>query len=449
MNGSSRYDERELRRILQQVEALGPRLNKIAKNLHMTVGQVAGVKRRNRTAWDEAVNLHRRTAPVAGNGRAGATASTASAEEVKITGRGDDVMELSSFSARIKTVEELIARTEIDTSKWIVAEFEATSNEMPVKDADGEVQLIPYFRLWAKVKAKPAMAVQDAVEVMIQETLKPVRRERVRALRPKGDVLQKIVIADPHIAKYAWHKTTGQGNWDVDLSVDAIINCAFELIEEGEEYRLPVARRTIALLGDYWHFDTPSGTTTGGTPLDRDSRLQNMIERGTDALLRVIDRSAQSANTDVIIVPGNHDVTLSWATQRILQAHYRNDDRVTIDGGFATRKYMRWGKTLLGFTHGDKARKKLPGLMTIEAKQDWALADYREFHTGHFHNVEEKVANIDGVLVRTAPALCPPDDWHAEHGFLGALRAMESFLYHADGGVVASFTSSPDYLVRP
>jgi hypothetical protein len=38
-------------------------------------------------------------------------------------------------------------------------------------------------------------------------------------------------------------------------------------------------------------------------------------------------------------------------------------------------------------------------------------------------------------LVRTAPALCPPDEWHAVEGYIGAALAMETFYYHRAGGL--------------
>lgn len=435
MRSGLRYDEQLLARVLERVTAIGPRLQRIAKDLGMTVGQVAGVKRRYREHWDQAIQQHAQTArPVP-------------PEEVTAKGVGD-TLEFSSRSAKIKTVEDLLAHVQADMTRYEVASFEATKNEQPSRNNDGTLEVTEYFRVWVRLKPKARAGVDEILETLVAEVVAPQRRPRVRAHRPQGKVLQKIVIADPHIAKYAWSKSTGQQHWDVDLAVAALHDCAFELMDEGDAYRLPVAKRMIVLLGDYWHFDTPEGTTTGGTPLDRDSRIQNMIEQGTDVLMQIIDRSAAAVNTEVLVVPGNHDTTLSWATQRILQAHYRQDERVMIDGRYTTRKYSRWGSTLLGFTHGDKARKRLPGLMAIEAREDWAASVYREFHTGHFHTIEEKVQTIDGVLVRTAPALCPPDDWHAEHGFLGSLRAMESFLYHSDGGLIGSFVSSPDYLVR-
>jgi hypothetical protein len=47
------------------------------------------------------------------------------------------------------------------------------------------------------------------------------------------------------------------------------------------------------------------------------------------------------------------------------------------------------------------------------------------------------------VIVRTAPALCPPDDWHAVNGFIGARQCMETFIYHTDGGLTAMHVSQP------
>lgn len=440
MSSGFRYDELQLARVLARVGVIGPKLQQIAQDLGMTVGQVAGVKRRYREQWDEALALF--------ESQPAQVAAPLPEEELTIKGGANGTMEYESRSATIRTVEDLLEHIDADLTKFEVERFEATANQQPSKDADDEIQITPYFRVWVRLRPKGAAGVLEAVETMVRTFEQESRRPTVRPHKPKGDLLQKLVIADPHIAKYAWAKSTGSQNWDVDLAVQAILNCSFELLDEGDEYRHAVGRRTIALLGDYFHFDTPSGTTTSGTPLERDSRLQRMIEHGTDALVQVIDRSAATVPTHIVLVPGNHDTTLSWAMQRILQAHYRNDERVTIDPGYHTRKYERWGLNLFGYTHGDKARKDLGTMMATEVPQDWGATKYREFHTGHLHQIEEKVRNYNGVLVRTAPAICPPDDWHAEHGFIGALRAMESFLYVKDGGLVGSFVSSPDYLFR-
>jgi hypothetical protein len=85
--------------------------------------------------------------------------------------------------------------------------------------------------------------------------------------------------------------------------------------------------------------------------------------------------------------------------------------------------------------------------MALEAAGDWSRCPYREWHTGHFHSQaaewQRPIETLDGVIVRTAPALCPPDDWHSVNGFIGARQAMETFLYQPDGGLAAMHVSSP------
>ena len=52
---------------------------------------------------------------------------------------------------------------------------------------------------------------------------------------------------------------------------------------------------------------------------------------------------------------------------------------------------------------------------------------------------------IDGVVVRIAPSVGPSDDWHVEEGFIGAPRAMETYLYRKSGGLAGILLSSPDF----
>jgi UDP-2,3-diacylglucosamine pyrophosphatase LpxH len=252
-----------------------------------------------------------------------------------------------------------------------------------------------------------------------------------------------LVIADTHFAKYAWRETTGGDDYDLTIAERLVGEATEELLAMGDTYK-PV-RRTIALLGDLFHYDTPAGTTTSGTPLERDGRLQKMIQVGCDSLLGAIERSAATVPTDVTIVNGNHDETLTWAFQRIMQERFRNDRRVRIDGRYTGRQYVTHGRNLLGFVHGHRAKRKLPQIMALEAAADWSQCPYREWHTGHFHSQaaewQRPIETLDGVIVRTAPALCPPDDWHSVNGFIGSRQACETFIYSPEGGLTAMHVS--------
>jgi predicted phosphodiesterase len=248
-----------------------------------------------------------------------------------------------------------------------------------------------------------------------------------------------IVVADCHVGKYAWSKTTGHGDYDLDIAERVIKQTSDELIAVGNEYK--PARRSILFLGDLFHYDTPQGTTTSGTQLERDGRLQKMIAVGSDALMSIVEQSAETTPTDVHIVNGNHDAALTWAFQKIMLERFRRDQRVAVSMKFTGRQYITHGGNLLGMSHGDKAKKKLSQLMALEAAADWARCPYREYHTGHFHSQaaewQRPIETIDSVIVRTAPSVGATDDWHAEHGFIGARRAMETFFYRPEGGLTA------------
>ncbi len=358
------------------------------------------------------------------------------ADAEQVTQRQDgDSLEARSTSRRIKTVEDLLRHIEADMARFEVAASEATKWEC----GDGDGGTIELHRVFVRLKPKGGPTTIEVVEAMIDAAKREIRRIPKKVYRqPTRDGLwQVLVISDTHFGAYSWSKTTGGSDYDLDLAEQLVGKAGAELVAVGDAHK--PTRRTIAFLGDLFHYDTPSGTTTGGTPLERDGRLQKMIQVGCDSLLGIVERSAASAPTDVVIVNGNHDEVLTWAFQRILVERFRGSKAVTIKPDFLSRQYLTHGRNLLGFTHGHKAKRKLPQIMALEQREAWSRSTYREWHTGHLHHQaaehNKPLDTLDGVIVRTAPTICPPDDWHSANGFLGARQACETFLYSPDGGL--------------
>ena len=370
----------------------------------------------------------------------------ADAEQVTTT-RSGEVFEARSTSARIKTVEDLLRHIEADMQAFEVEKSEATKWECASSDGDGGTTVTELHRVFVRLKPRAGPGKREMLEAMIASASKVLRQPpKAKRLQPSASGLwQVLVIADPHFGKYAWGKTTGHDDYDLSLAQSLVGDAAAELLEIGDVQR--PERRTIALLGDLFHYDTPGGTTTSGTPLERDGRLQKMIEVGSDCLLGIIERSGDTVPTDVVIVNGNHDEVLTWGFQRIMQERFRRHKNVTIKGDYTGRQYLSHGNTLLGFAHGHKAKRKLPQIMALEASQQWSKCGYREWHTGHFHSQaaehQRPLETIDAVTVRTAPALCPPDDWHSIHGFICSRQAMESFTYRNEGGLASINIAGP------
>lgn len=355
-----------------------------------------------------------------------------------------DSVEARSTSRRIKTVDDLLAHIQADMSKYEVTQSEATKWEC----GDGEGGTIELHRVFVRLKPKAGPSVQDAVAAMIEAAKKEIRRPAAARLKKRDGLWQVLVIGDPHFGKYAWRKTTGPasgGDYDLDIAERRVREASDELLAIGDGYE--PARRTIALVGDVFHWDNPAGTTTSGTPLERDGRLQKMIEVGCETILGVIERSAKACQTDVVVVNGNHDETLTWAAQRIIYERFRRDKRVAVSLEYTGRQYASHGANLLGFAHGNKAKRKLPQIMALEQPAAWSKAKCREWHTGHFHSQaaewQRPIETLDGVIVRVCPSLSAADDWHSENGFLGSRQAMETFLYRPEGGLVAMHVAEP------
>lgn len=362
-------------------------------------------------------------------------------QEVEVT-QTEKGTEAKAVGKRIRTVDDLLKHIGADMTKYEVDKSEATKYEVATKDpGTGKVTINELHRVMVRLRPKAGPNVYEAVSALIAGAVKPRRPVPAQKHHVKSDIMQALVIADPHVGKYAWSHETGWEDYDVSIATRLLRDSAGELLADGNSRG--VGRRVIMLLGDFFHYDTPHGATTKGTPLDRDGRVEKMLEAGSEVLFDIIEASASTVQTEVILVPGNHDTVLTIALRQILTAHFRGDRRVQVDVQGTTRKYIEHGKCLIGMTHGDKARKNLGEIMASEAPEAWGRSRYREIHTGHLHSTAE-VQTIGGVVIRTAPALCPPDGWHAAEGFVGAPRGMESYYYHAAGSLVGMTMSSPD-----
>lgn len=345
--------------------------------------------------------------------------------------------EARSNSPSIRTVEDLLRHIDADMTRFEIAASEATKYETTVRTEDGP-RVQEMFRVFVRLRPKvAAFDVRDAVQSIVKGAFASRKALPKPSALPTAGILQALIIADPHIGKHAWGKETGHGDYDLAIACNTLATACASLMTEKD-----VAVRHFFLVGDIYHYDTPTGLTTKGTPLERDGRVQKMIQMGAETLCDILEASAKEVPTEVTLVPGNHDTVLTWALQQVLLSHFRHTKGIRIDPGYEVRKYRKWGKTLLGLTHGDKGHKLLPSLMAREAALEWGQTTYREIHRGHLH-FRRAVDTVEGVTIRQHPALCPPDAWHAAEGFVSD-RGMEAHLYHSEGAWLGGRCYAPD-----
>jgi hypothetical protein len=355
------------------------------------------------------------------------------------TATDDDHATLESpQSGSIRTLDELLDAAQVDRSVWQVERYVA--NAWTLANGDQAYQVKAWLVKIAGVET--ARAVMDAALADLRAH-SPVVGAIRPTVGPDGHLFE-LTLPDLHIGKYGWGDETGHEHYDSDIAVARAKAAVTDLIAQAAAY--PIERCLFLFGNDFLHYDTLTGDTTAGTRQDRDSRYHKMVRTGRQLAVWIIDRLAAIAPTTVMVTPGNHDRTSTWNLGETLAAWYHNDQRVTVNNEPTPRKYVRYGRTLLGFTHGDTIKHdKLPGLMSLERPEMWARTRYREWHIGHLHTskvTETKPVNsTNGVRVRILQSLSGTDTWHSENGYVGEPGAAEGFIWHKERGLRANLVS--------
>ena len=372
--------------------------------------------------------------------------STRAPEQPEFSDRllGDD-RTLVSHSPDIRTAEELLAHVKIDTKLWDVVSCEAGKWDSVAKlGKRGKEQLhrVPLFRVVVRLKRKSSAAIglRAAFESLIRDAREHAPKySKVDYKKQKGEELMaEISLPDFHLGKLCWAAETGN-DYDVKIAKNLFRNAVYTLAETARQAH--VTRILLPIGNDFFNVDGRENQTAGGTPQDEDGRWQHTFVEGRKLLVDAIDHLQAIAPVQVLIVPGNHDTERSFYLGEALSCWYHNCPNVEIDNAPTSRKYVAWGKVLLGFTHGnEEAEKNLLGIFATERPELWGTSSYREAHLGHWHHRKERVyqpvSEENGFRVRYLSSLSAADAWHTSKGY-SALRAAQMFLWSKTRGCTA------------
>lgn len=255
----------------------------------------------------------------------------------------------------------------------------------------------------------------------------------------KGSMMAEINIADLHVGKLCWHGETPE-NYDYKIARQLFFNIINEAYHELNNK--PIEYITFVWCNDFFNSDTIDQATTAGTRQDTDVRWQKLFNVGVEMLVSAVDILAKIAPVKTFYTPSNHDEVNGYHALKYLEAWFRNVPSVEVNTDAYPRKYQLYGKTLIGYTHGDKENSKgtkekasrLASLMPIEAPKLWAEAKFREFHAAHLHS-EQMIEEINGVIVRRISSPTAADTYHTTYGYLGAVRKAQVFIYDKEKGL--------------
>lgn len=332
----------------------------------------------------------------------------------------------------VKTLDELIAACQIDTTQWRVARWRTNTwngiwqvradlEPLAVQGATAEQMAAAYETALARCAALPP----------------PPRRAR-----KSEPIHATLSLADHHFGKLGWAREVGE-SYDLDIASARWREAGAALLADIEPYA--PACITIPVGNDLFHVDGYVPQTSSGTPQDTDTRFLKMVEAGLESILWLVSEAYQRAEmVRLVLVPGNHARLTEQLLGITLKHALRPVPNVVVDAEPSPRKYLRHGRVLIGLTHGDQEKHAdLPLIMAKERPADWGETQCHEWFLGHFHkNKETRYTagdSFNGVRVTILPSLCGADAWHHAHGYVGQPHEAVAIV-HDLGGRRAVYT---------
>lgn len=240
---------------------------------------------------------------------------------------------------------------------------------------------------------------------------------------PKTETDDQLAVygwGDMHVGMLAWGKEVGD-----DFNLD-ICEALYKKAAQRAVQAAPSCKQALIIaVGDNLHMNGSDWLTPKSKHmLDGDSRVQKVLRVGGRILRYQVDEAlAKHEHVTLVVVLGNHDFDSSAGVALAVEWFYENNPRVTVDNTPGRYHYYRFGKNLIGITHGDTVKPdKLPLLMAARKPKDWGETEHRKWYTGHLHT--EILRGYSGVTVETLATVSPKDAYAHEAGYDSARKTV-------------------------
>ena len=314
-----------------------------------------------------------------------------------------------------------------------VAVGEILKGTSTLYDYDGTIK-----QQWVKTDV-PKQAQLEAIKEALSDlaaTLTPLDPIEMSVAADLENQLTLYESNDIHLGALMWREET-DSDWDLNIAVTTVKKAIDHLVASSPASKTAI----VADLGDLTEVDNFEGVTPkSGNVLQTDSRYPKILRAAYELLIYFVQRALEKHEiVHFYNISGNHDQTVGHAIREIMMQVFKNEPRVIVDESPKPIKYFQFGKTLLGFAHGDGLKMKDAGeVMAHDCASIFSETTYRFFHFGHNH----KDSVVDGRICRAESHrnLAPLNAWAYHMGFRSGLGTMKSITYHIDGGEVSRNT---------
>lgn len=328
----------------------------------------------------------------------------------------------TTVSKPVTSLEELISVCKIDTNKYKITKW--ICNHWA-----GKYQVKAFLSL-----KEEGLSELDEFFKNLHLGITPIKYSPSTV---KEENLLVLGLYDVHFDKMSYDNST-----TFEKELNKYHNTAIDLVEKSSAL-CNISDVWIPIGNDFFNTDTLFNTTTRGTQQSVTGNWTDVFKAAVTmyrSLIHIL--LSKGINTKLIWAPGNHDYQKSFYLCEVLAAMF---PELNVDSSDNYFKIYKYGNTALGFTHGDYASKQLPLMFASKARDIWGQTKYAEILTGHIHTNKKQsflsVDEIQGVQIRTLPALSVTDAWSKQNMYDDNLKRGVGLIYNLTHGKTAEIFS--------
>lgn len=313
-----------------------------------------------------------------------------------------------------------------DLTHQTAAGFETKRVSTAYKE-DGTVALQWHIQEPQKQSMKQRL---DAMLEGLQDDLSGFKDKAKPPETINKDHLAMYLIGDHHFGMLADSESkVDDDDWDVKIATKVLVDATSRLAGRVGNAETGV----LVNVGDFFHADSSSNTTTKGTPVDVDTRIGKTFKLAGRLFQVLIDKMLEThKNVVVINVRGNHDYDMACHLSSCLELLYSKEPRVDVLKNYSKFISYQWHNNLFVFHHGDRIKHEQILQVVIKNLDDqWAQSKNRYCHLGHIHH--HTAREVGSMHFEHWGSLTATDQWHSDSGY-GAERSMTAIVYHKENG---------------
>jgi len=257
----------------------------------------------------------------------------------------------------------------------------------------------------------------------------------IKTNKSPDDHLLIIDIADLHIGKLSTAFETGE-DYNCQIAVKRAKEGMQGILNKAKGFTID---KVLFVAGnDILHTDNTRRSTTAGTPQDTDGQWHQNFIMAKNLYIDLLEQLMSFAEVEVVYNPSNHDLTHGFFLMQLIEAHFAKSN-IKFNVDLLHRKAFKYGKNLIGTTHGDGAKvENLPMLLATEFPILWSETKHRYIFSHHVHHKISK--DMIGVTFETLRSPSGTDAWHHKNGYTGVPKSVEGFIFHKEFGQIARLT---------